>query len=68
MHKDAVTSILIIHDEENKVQKIVTTSIDGFIKMLDSKDGSIKKAFFVCQSGINCSTALSSQDSFALAA
>jgi hypothetical protein len=36
--------------------------------MLDAKDGSVKKAFFVCQSGINCATALSSNDSFALAA
>jgi len=56
----------LLYDEESKQQKIVTTSLDGFIKMLDAKDGSVKKAFFVCQSGINCSTTLSSQDSFAV--
>ena len=41
--------------------------MDGFIKMLDVNDGSTKKAFFVCQSGINTSAQLNSQDSFALA-
>lgn len=58
----------LMYDDEAKVHKLVTTSMDGFIKMLDPKDASVKKAFFVCQSGINCSTPLSSQDSFALAA
>lgn len=42
------------------MQKIVTASLDGFIRMLDAKDGSIKKAFFVCHSGLNSSTTLSS--------
>lgn len=35
--------------------------------MWDSYDGSAKKSFFVCQSGITSSTAISSFDSFALA-
>jgi len=48
VHKDAITSVNLIYDEENKVQKLVTTSMDGFIKMLDPKDASVKKAFFVC--------------------
>jgi hypothetical protein len=48
IHKDAVTSVHLIYDEEARIQKIVTTSLDGFIKMLDPKDGSTKKAFFVC--------------------
>jgi hypothetical protein len=68
VHKDAITSVNLMYDDEAKVHKLVTTSMDGFIKMLDPKDASVKKAFFVCQSGINCSTPLSSQDSFALAA
>jgi hypothetical protein len=48
VHKDAITSVNLIYDEEGKVQKLVTTSMDGFIKMLDPKDASVKKAFFVC--------------------
>ena len=47
LHKDAITYIHIIHDAETKVQRIVTTSLDGFIKMLDARDGQIKKGFFV---------------------
>lgn len=66
MHKDSVTSVHVIRDEESNHQKIVTTSMDGFIKMIDSRDGQTKKAFFVCQSGINASTPLSSSDSFAV--
>eukprot|EP00347_Sterkiella_histriomuscorum_P003989 403362173 len=65
VHKDAITSLHLIYEEETQSQKIVTTSMDGFIKMIDARDGQTKKAFFVCQSGINTSTALSSQDSFA---
>jgi hypothetical protein len=38
IHKDAVTSVHLVYDEETKVQKVVTTSMDGFIKMLDPKD------------------------------
>lgn len=53
-------------DEEAKMQKIITTSLDGFIKMIDSRDGLTKKGFFVNQSGINSATPLSSQDSFAV--
>jgi hypothetical protein len=75
VHKDAITSVHVISDagssatdEQGVAQKIVSTALDGFIKMLDARDGSVKKAFFVCQSGINSSTSLSSQDSFALAA
>lgn len=35
--------------------------------MWDSFDGSLKKSFFVCQSGIVAATPISSEDSFALA-
>ena len=67
VHKDAVTSVILIYDEDTKLQKAVTTSLDGFIKMIDIKEGgSVKKAFFVCQSGINAATPLNSQDSFAV--
>ena len=66
MHKDSITSIHIVVDEEAKMQKIITTSLDGFIKMIDSRDGLTKKGFFVNQSGINSATPLSSQDSFAV--
>jgi hypothetical protein len=47
VHKDSITSIHIVVDEEAKMQKIISTSLDGFIKMIDSRDGQIKKAFFV---------------------
>jgi hypothetical protein len=66
VHKDSITSIHIVLDEEAKMQKIITTSLDGFIKMIDSRDGLTKKGFFVNQSGINSATPLSSQDSFAV--
>ena len=70
VHKEAVTSVHVIADltSSDGAQKVISTSMDGFIKMLDARDGTVKKAFFVCQSGINSSTSLSSQDSFALAA
>ena len=48
VHKDAITSVNLMYDDESKVNKLVTTSMDGFIKMLDPKDASVKKAFFVC--------------------
>jgi hypothetical protein len=66
VHKDCITSIHVIRDEEQHYEKIVTTSMDGFIKLIDSRDAQVKKAFFVCQSGINTSTPLSSSDSFAV--
>lgn len=66
VHKDAISSLNLVYDEETKLQRVVTTSLDGFIKMIDVKDAAIKKAFFVCQSGITCATTLSSQDSFAV--
>ncbi|CDW73591.1 protein fan [Stylonychia lemnae] len=65
VHKDVITSMHLINDDESNNQKLVTTSMDGFIKMIDVRDGQTKKAFFVCQSGINTATSLSSQDSFA---
>ncbi len=64
VHKDVVTSLTATESESN----YVSTSLDGFIKMMDSSTGQTKKAFFVCQSGINASTPLSSTESFALAA
>jgi hypothetical protein len=48
VHKDAITSVTLVYEEETKLQRAVTTSLDGFIKMIDVKDGAIKKAFFVC--------------------
>jgi len=66
VHKDAISSLNLVYDEETKLQRVVTTSLDGFIKMIDVKDATVKKAFFVCQSGITCATTLSSQDSFAV--
>jgi len=68
VHKDCITSAHVISDEETNLQRVVTTSMDGFIKMHDAREGQTKKAFFISQSGINCSTPLSSSDSFALAA
>lgn len=48
IHKDEITSIQTIYDTENDHQKLVTTSMDGFIKMIDLEEETIKKAFFVC--------------------
>ena len=67
VHKDEIKSITSVYEEETgKCQKLVTASMDGFIKMVDSVEGSVKKAFFVCQSGINDATSLNSADSFAV--
>lgn len=48
VHKDAISSLSLVYDEETKLQRVVTTSLDGFIKMIDVKDAVVKKAFFVC--------------------
>ena len=72
-HKQEITSLHFYMKDQvgldlpSKNQKFITTSTDGFIKMWDSYDGSAKKSFFVCQSGITSSTPISSLDSFALA-
>ena len=67
VHKDCVTSVHVVSDEEQgAAQRVVTTSMDGFIKMHDTREGATKKAFFISQSGINSATPLSSQDSFAV--
>ena len=61
-HKDSVTSINFIYEDDSKgpLQKLVTASMDGFIKTIDFKENIVKKAFFVSQSGINSATSLSS--------
>lgn len=67
-HKQEITSLhFYLKDASSKNQKLVSTSSDGFIKMWDSSDASLKKSFFVCQSGIVAATPISSEDSFALA-
>lgn len=77
VHKEEIRSITTINENGGQEEsvKYVTTSIDGFIKMIEGGVGSaadngtigpIKKAFFVCQSGINDATQLSSPDSFAV--
>ena len=48
IHKDAITSVNIMYEDGYNLQKIVTTSMDGFIKMTDTRDMQVKKAFFVC--------------------
>ncbi len=48
IHKDEITSVHLMYEEDYRVQKIVTTSMDGFIKMIDTRDRQVKKAFFVC--------------------
>jgi len=61
VHKDAVTHLTVIGGG-----KFISTSMDGFIKMHDLEGCQTKKAFFVCQSGINKATPLSSNESFAV--
>lgn len=47
IHKDTVSSVNIMYEDDFRVQKIVSTSMDGFIKLMDTRDNQIKKAFFV---------------------
>ena len=47
-HKDEIRCVHVIKDNSSDIQKIMTASMDGFIKMHDIGDGSTKKSFFVC--------------------
>ena len=47
--------------------KVVSTSTDGFINMIDLSTGKIVKSYFVNKSGIIDSCPLAQQDSFACA-
>mmetsp|Transcript_19413 Transcript_19413/g.14090 ORF Transcript_19413/g.14090 Transcript_19413/m.14090 type:complete len:89 (+) Transcript_19413:1524-1790(+) len=59
VHKDAIKSVTCVADgqgEDGQAFRYVTTSADGFIKMVDINEKEVKKAFFVNQSGINDAT------------
>ena len=55
VHKDEIKTIypVLTDNDSNPSTKFVTTSMDGFIKMIDCNETNngnacIKKAFFVC--------------------
>jgi hypothetical protein len=69
IHKDEITSIHVVKYGSENIEdwKIVTTSTDGFINMIDISTGKINKSYFVHKSGILDSCLLAQQDSFACA-
>ena len=69
IHKDEITSVHVVKYGSPHIEdwKVVTTSTDGFINMMDINTGKIVKSYFVNKSGIVDSCLLAQQDSFACA-
>ena len=69
IHKDEITSVHVVKYGSDNIDdwKVVTTSLDGNINMMDIHTGKIVKSYFVNKSGIVDSCLLAQQDSFACA-
>jgi len=64
LSKEKITSLTILEAEN----RVVSTSMDGFVKSVELPHCSAKKSYFVSESGISAATQLQKPDSFALAA
>lgn len=64
LSKEKITSLTVLESEN----RVVSTSMDGFVKSHELPNCSAKKTYFVNESGLSAGTQLQKPDSFALAA